>query len=198
MQLAGDSEMLSSPDPSESGDAVMRDAAEQSAPRTAAHTPPAQPPFMEASSNNSRQARVSPAAEASVDAAMRPAEPSAKLEATTRSRLQKAGFQTKQQAMHWLTSEGFANSQKALQALGVTDSSTVALLQPRQLEGLQGLKPVVQRKMILILRDVISQSDRLQMVFEQHQSWLKEHLGMEVAGMYMFRRMLQWYNTINN
>ena len=177
--------MLSSPDQSESGDAVMQDAAEQSAPQAAAHTPPAQPPFTVASSNNSRQARLTPTAAPSVNAAMGPSEPSAKLDTTTLSRLQKAGFQSKKEAMTWLTGEGYAKSQEALRALGVKDSSTVALLQPRQLKGLSGLKLVVRNKMILILDIVISESDRLQMVFQQHQGWLEEHLGMEAAGKFM-------------
>ena len=87
--------------------------------------------------------------------------------------------------MTWLTGEGYAKSQEALRALGVKDSSTVALLQPRQLKGLSGLKLVVRNKMILILDIVISESDRLQMVFQQHQGWLEEHLGMEAAGKFM-------------
>lgn len=178
--------MLSSPDQSESGDAVMQDAADQSAPETAAHPLPAQPQFAVASSDDNRQARLTPAAAPSAGAAVRPAEPSAELDASTQSRLQKAGFQSKQEAMEWLTMKGYAESQKALLTLGITDSSTVPLLQPCHLKGLPGLKPVVRSKMILVLDLVISNSDRLQMVFQQHQSWLQEHLGMEVAGTYMF------------
>ena len=174
--------MLSSPDQSESGDAVMQDAAELSAPQIAAHTLPAKSPFTVASSNTSRQAKLTPAAAPSVDAAMGPAEPSAKLDVTTLSRLQKAGFQSREEAMTWLTAEGYAKNQEAFQALGVKDSSTVALLQPCQLKGLSGLKRVVHSKMILILDKMISDSDRLQMVFQQHRGWLEEHLGMEVAG----------------
>ena len=84
--------------------------------------------------------------------------------------------------MTWLAGEGFAKSKEALLALGVTDSSTVALLQPWQVKGLPSLKLAVRSKMVLILDKVVSDSDRLQMVFQQHHSWLEEHLGMEVAG----------------
>ena len=165
--------MLSSGDGSESGNAVMQEAAEQPAPQAAAHNPSAQRQFNVASSSSGRQAGLTPAAAPSVDTAMGSAEPSAKLDATTLAWLQKAGFQSREEAMTWLTGEGYAKSQEALQALGVTDSSTVALLRPRQLKGLPGLKLVVRNKMILIPDGVISDSDRLQLVFQQHQGWLR-------------------------
>ena len=161
----------------------MQDAAEQPARHTAAHNPVAQVPST-ASINNGSQATLTVTAAPGVDdAAMVTNQLPATLDASTVSRLHKAGFQSREQAMTWLTGDGYAKSQAALLSLGVTDSSTVALLQPGQLEGRPGLKPVARNKMRLILEKLVTDSDRLQMVFEQHQSWLEEYLGMEVAGM---------------
>lgn len=174
--------MLLPPDQPGSGDAVMQDAVEQALPQTAVHTPLAQPPVTAEPSSGGSQTRPTTTATPCVSAAVAVTEPSAKLDATTVSRLHKAGFQSREDAMSWLTGEGYTKSQAALQALGVTDSSTVALLQPHELNCLSGLKPVVRSKMILILEKLISDTDRLQMVFQQHQSWLEEHLGMDVAG----------------
>lgn len=171
--------MLGSPGQPESGDAMMQDAAEQPAPLTIPHNSLAQLPSTTVSTNNVSQSRLTVTAAPGVDAAIVTSELSATLDPSTVSKLDKAGFSTREQAMTWLTGDGYAKSHAALLPLGVTDSSTVALLQPDQLKA---LKPVIRRKMCLILENLISDSDRLQMVFEQHQSWLEENLGMEVAG----------------
>ena len=181
IQQPGDYEMLSSLEGPESDDVEMQDAVEQPTPETAAHNPPAEPLATAASGNSGRLTQgitVKP----SVDVPVVAAEPPGKIDAATLSKL---GFQSKEDAMSWLTGEGYAKGKQALLALGVTDSSTVALLQPCQLKGLSGLKLAVRSKMALILDKVISDLDRLQMVFRQHQSWLEEHLGMEVAGTYI-------------
>ena len=81
-----------------------------------------------------------------------------------------------------LTGDGYAKARTALLPLGLTDSWEIALLQPHQLTTLPGLVPVLRNKMCLILDKLISDAERVQMVFERHHSWLEEHLGMEVAG----------------
>lgn len=180
IQQAGDYEMLSSLEGPESDDVEMQDAVEQPTPETAAHNPPAEPLATAASGNSGRPTQLAITVKPSVDVPVVAAEPPGKIDAATLSKL---GFQSKEDAMTWLTGEGYAKSKQAFLALGVTDSSTVALLQPWQVKGLHGLKLAVRSKMVVILDKVVSDSDRLQMVFQQHHSWLEEDLGMEVAGM---------------
>lgn len=183
-QPGDECEMLSSPVRLESSDAdaEMQDAAEQPAPHTAAHDPLAQLPCSTVSRNTGSQTKSTVTAAPGIEAAVVTNQLATALQPDTDARLHKAGFHSKEQAMAWLTGDGYAKSQTALLPLGVTDSSSVALLQPHQLECLPGLKPVARKKMRIILEALFTDADRLQMVFEQHRSWLEEHLGMEEAG----------------
>ena len=174
--------MLISSEGPDSDDVVMQDAAEIV---LAAHDPPAASLPTAASSNSGRQSQPASTVAPSVELPVVPAEPSGELAAGPLSELQMGGFQSRKDALTWLNGEGYAKSKGALLPLGVTDSSTVALLQPHHIKSLPGLKQVVRSKMVRILANVISDVDRLQMVFRQHQSWLEEHLGMEVAGTYI-------------
>ena len=103
----------------------------------------------------------------------------------TASALQRAGFESKAEAIAWLAAEGYAKAKTALSSLGVSHGSDVALLNVHQVAGLAGIKPITRNKMCLILDRLVSDADRLQMVFEQHQAWLEENLGMEAAGEYL-------------
>lgn len=97
--------------------------------------------------------------------------------------LQKAGFDTKEDAVAWLGADCYLKVKTALSLLGVRCSSEVALLQAEQVKGVVGIKPIPRRKLFLILDKVISDGDRLLWVFERYQPWLEENLGMEKAGM---------------
>ena len=107
------------------------------------------------------------------------------LPTVTASALQRAGFESKAEAIAWLAAEGYAKAKTALSSLGVSHGSDVALLNVHQVAGLAGIKPITRNKMCLILDRLVSDADRLQMVFEQHQAWLEENLGMEAAGEYL-------------
>ena len=97
--------------------------------------------------------------------------------------LQKAGFDTKEDAVAWLGADCYWKAKTALSLLGVRCSSEVALLQAEQVKGVVGIKPIPRKKLFLILDKVISDGDRIQWVFEMYQPWLEENLGMEMAGM---------------
>ena len=97
--------------------------------------------------------------------------------------LQKAGFDTKDDAVAWLGADCYLKAKTALSLLGVKCSSEVALLQSEQVKGVVGIKPIPRNKLSLILDKVISDGDRIQWVFERYQPWLEENLGMEKAGM---------------
>lgn len=96
--------------------------------------------------------------------------------------LQKAGFQTKAEAVAWVAADGHQKAKTALALLGVSQPWEVALLQSDQVKGLAGIKPITRKKLSLILDQVVSDDDRVQIVFEKYQAWLKEHLEMEAAG----------------
>ena len=97
--------------------------------------------------------------------------------------LQKAGFDTKDDAVAWLGADCYLKAKTALSLLGVRHSSEVALLQAEQVKGVKGIKPIPRKKLFLILDKVISDGDRIQWVFERYQPWLEDNLGMEKAGM---------------
>ncbi len=97
--------------------------------------------------------------------------------------LQKAGFDTKDDAVAWLGADCYLKAKTALCLLGVRCSSDVALLQSEQVKGVVGIKPIPRRKLFLILDKVVSDGDRIQWVFERYQPWLEENLGMAKAGM---------------
>ncbi len=98
------------------------------------------------------------------------------------SALQTAGFQSKAEALAWLGADGYAKAKTALSTLGVTHSSEVALLQAHQLVGLHGVKHITRKKLFLILDQVVSDADRVQIVLARYRSWLRENLEMEAAG----------------
>ncbi|KAL0055748.1 hypothetical protein WJX82_004037 [Trebouxia sp. C0006] len=95
---------------------------------------------------------------------------------------EKAGFDTKEDAVAWLGADCYLKTKTALCLLGVRCSSEVALLQAEQVKGVVGIKPIPRKKLFLILDKVVSDSDRIQWVFKQYQPWLEENLGMEKAG----------------
>ena len=96
--------------------------------------------------------------------------------------LQKAGFDTKDDAVAWLDADCYSKAKTALSLLGVRCSSE-ALLQAEQVKGVVGIKPIPRKKLFLILDKVVSDDDRIQWVFEKYQAWLEDNLGMEKAGM---------------
>lgn len=176
--------MLLSLDSPEISDAVMQDASQQTSPQfTSAQS---HHPMPSASGNLDPQAQgntsTAPTSTNTGAVAMDGVQATGQLDAATVSKLQRANFQSKEAALTWLTGDGYAKARTALLPLGLTDSWEIALLQPHQLTTLPGLVPVLRNKMCLILDKLISDAERVQMVFERHHSWLEEHLGMEVAG----------------
>lgn len=106
--------------------------------------------------------------------------------------LQMAGFQTKADALAWLASDGYEKAKTALALLGVSQPWEVALLQSDQVKGLAGIKPITRKKLSIILDKVVSTDDRVQIVFEKYQAWLKEHLEMEAAGEQISFAFIAW------
>lgn len=180
-QQTGSAAMMFPPNSPEAGDTAMQEATEQPEPELAAHRGIAQPEKAKPSSNICGQAPESDGVAPSAVDPSKDSQASAQLHAVTMCRLQKVGFNSKEAAMIWLSGDGYTRAKAALLPLGVTESSDIALLHAQQLLGIRGLKAVIRSKIRLIL-EPITDAERLQMVFQQHHSWLEEHLGMEVAG----------------
>ena len=163
----------------------MQDATQQTSPQVTVPSVLVQPAVPAASGNTESQAQedtsTAPASTSSGAVTMDGIQPIAQLKAATMSRLQRANFQSREAALTWLTGDSYAKARTALLPLGVTDSWQTALLQPHQLSTLRGLLPILRNKMYLILDKLISDAERVQLVFERHRGWLEEHLGMEVA-----------------
>ena len=104
------------------------------------------------------------------------------LDAASQIALQRINFESKAQAMAWLGGACYNRVRPALSELGVTSSSEVMLLQAAQLEGCAAIKTITRNKMCILLDKLVSESDRLQLVFETHRAWLEENLEMVKAG----------------
>ena len=111
-----------------------------------------------------------------------PAPGTTAMNAATVAALKKAGFESRDQALAWLAKDGYDRARSALEPLGITCGLEVALLQAHQIASLTDIKPVTRKKIVLILEELVSDGDRVQMVFEQHGAWLQESLEMDAPG----------------
>ena len=166
-----------------SGDATMQDVTEQAAPETSTCRSSPLPELLVSSGSHcaapqlaTQQAPAAVAAAPAAAAAAPDDKAFTQLDAATASKLQNA-FGSREKALTWLAGDGYAKSKAALLPLGITDCWQVALLQAQQLRGLPGLLPVAGIKMSLILNNLISDAQRVELVYEQHRSWLQDHLG---------------------